>query len=662
MTDRPIKHLRAIYDLAQNSDLDDPDWLNPSLESLRAIGDRYEIREEIATGGIKQIHRVFDRRTNREVALARLRPEAPADLIDPFIHEAWLTARLDHPGIVNIHDLAIDADGKPFFTMDLKRGQSLRALIRKLRNEDPETVAAFPIEARLEIFIKVTDAVAYAHSCNVIHLDLKPSNIQIGPFGEVLVFDWGLAKVLGMEDPLEVDRMLFHPDFFASTTPGGKLTGTPGYMAPEQIKEAPDIDFRADVFGLGCVLYHLLSLCEPFPGDSDIVLKNTLNGKVLPPHERKDGAAVPRGLSEVVMKAMARDPENRYKSALELGNEVRRYLQGFAPDAEHAGLMRQIYLLIARNKRFSLTVFIAMMALLIGTTVSFLALAERERLAVQAQRQAERNLELYQSGLMEIDALSGRVVDNLVQIVRQYQFQRMPNSARTLLTSALEQRPNDARLLNALAEQEAISHRFNSAINILESLPAELRFLELYDFARQARARKPVDAGWLRVDDFVDLLYELSEGETWAGRSSFATRLVLIDQPSRTEMHDRAQIIEALLHVLNPEWIDGWYIYDKSANSLKLGGRGLLRISNNSSVIQGLNLRELDVSHSMVRSISREAGSSIEVLRINDTPIMQRFVLERLPYLQRLYLSEKQLPILDGARLPDGAEIIVVPR
>jgi hypothetical protein len=114
--------------------------------------------------------------------------------------------------------------------------------------------------------------------------------------------------------------------------------------------------------------------------------------------------------------------------------------------------------------------------------------------------------------------------------------------------------------------------------------------------------------------------------------------------------------------VLNPEWIDGWYLYDKSANSLKLGGRGLLRISNNSSVIQGLNLRELDVSHSMVRSISREAGSSIEVLRINDTPIMQRFVLERLPYLQRLYLSEKQLPILDGARLPDGAEIIVVPR
>jgi hypothetical protein len=392
------------------------------------------------------------------------------------------------------------------------------------------------------------------------------------------------------------------------------------------------------------------------------VIDNTLKGNVLHPHERELGAAVPHGLSVVVMKAMARDPGDRYQSALELGNEVRRYLQGFAPDAEHAGIARQVYLLLARNKRFSLTVFIAMMTLVVGTTVSFRALAERERLAVQAQRQAERNLELYQSGLMEIDTLSGRLVENLVQIARQYQFQRMPNIARTLLASALQQRPDHPRLLNALAEHEAISHRFDAAVGIFQSLPTELRLAEYYDFALQARALKPDDARLLDVDDFVDLLHGLAEGDSWAGRSSFATRLVLHDQPNRTDLAERARIIEALLHVINPHWDDGWFIYDPANNSLKLGGRGLVRVANTTSVLQGLKLRELDLSHSMVRSILREIGSPIEVLHINDSPIMQRFALERLPYLQKLHLSEDQLTELADASLPDGVELVVVPR
>jgi hypothetical protein len=409
------------------------------------------------------------------------------------------------------------------------------------------------------------------------------------------------------------------------------------------------------------VLYHLLALCPPFPGDEETVLANTVAGRVVSPDQRVDGVAVPRGLADVVMQALQRSPEDRYESVQALGNEVRRYLKGYAPDAEHAGLARQLWLLIARNKRFSITVSAAIVALVVGTTISFRALAERERLALQAQQQAEGNLRLYLSGLVEIDALSDKLVTNLLEIAIQHQFQRKPNVARSLLSSALEQSPQHPRLRNALAEHELISLRFDSAVQLYESLPAELRQTESYEFARTARAIKPQDTELLGVDSFVGLLRELARGETWPGRSSLATRLVLYDQPMRTAKSERAQIIHALFEVLNPRWVDGWFVYDEATDALKVGGPGLQRISNNSSVLHGLALRELDISHSNVRSISREIGSTIEVLRIHDTAVMQRFVMERLAYLKQLYVSESQLSLLHRANLPAGLEVVVVP-
>ncbi|MEJ6778919.1 MAG: serine/threonine-protein kinase [Akkermansiaceae bacterium] len=339
----------------------DPAAESPLYGQLCALQERYGEAELIAVGGMKRILKVLDRHGNRHVAMARLHEDASDLLFDPFIREARLTALLEHPNVISVHDVGVDKEGKPYFTMDLKVGDGLDVVLQKALAD-----GGCPLSDRLEIFLKVCDAITYAHSRDVIHLDLKPANIQVGHYGEVLVCDWGLGKLIGDTDEID-DDVLLNPDLLSGMTVYGKVKGTPGYMAPEQIR-GEDRDKRTDVYALGALLYAVLTCRPPLAGDADTMQQAALSGDVVPPTER--GSGVPESLSAVVMKAMALEPADRYASVSDLITDVRAFLGGFSPIAHKSGLSTE-FLLFYRRHRVSCNLAAAFVAIVVVVTALF---------------------------------------------------------------------------------------------------------------------------------------------------------------------------------------------------------------------------------------------------------------------------------------------------
>jgi hypothetical protein len=288
---------------------------------------------ELGRGGMGRIHPATDRNLLRHVALKRLDKELSKVPMykDGFIAEAQMTGQLEHPNIVPVHELAVSEQGVPYFTMKLVQGINFDAWLR-----DPEhrLGSTERLQEGLEIFLKVCDAVAYAHHRGVIHRDLKPENIMVAGFGQVYLMDWGLAK-LTKTRPASGAR--------AQMEAKGPV-GTPTFMAPEQARGNPEeMDERSDVFGLGAILYEIVSGKMPYGSSMnvDFVLARAVAGKIVPIDEATIGIGVSKRIRSIVQKAVAADPNERYQSVVELQEAVRGFLRGglhlprktFAPGA-----------------------------------------------------------------------------------------------------------------------------------------------------------------------------------------------------------------------------------------------------------------------------------------------------------------------------------------
>ena len=379
MTEESRDRTEALNDLFKEAFEEiDPAAESPLYGQLCSFQERYDQAELIAVGGMKRILKVLDRHGNRYLAMARLHEDASDLLFDPFIREARLTALLDHPNIISVHDVGIDKGGKPYFTMDLKAGDGLDVVLQKALAD-----GGCPLSDRLEIFLKVCDAITYAHSRDVIHLDLKPANIQVGHYGEVLVCDWGLGKLIGGTDEVD-DDVLLNPDLLSGMTVYGKVKGTPGYMAPEQIRGESQ-DKRTDIYALGALLYAVLTCRPPLDGDAETMMKTAMSGDIVPPTVR--GSGVPESLSAVVMKAMALEPADRYGSVSALIREVRAFLDGFSPVAHKSGLSTGLLLFYRRN-RVSCNLAAAFVAMVVVVTALFVdrLSAKREQAEILAAR------------------------------------------------------------------------------------------------------------------------------------------------------------------------------------------------------------------------------------------------------------------------------------
>jgi WD40 repeat protein len=277
----------------------------------------YLVEGEIGRGGMGRVLAARDRRLGRPVALKELLSSSP-ELALRFEREALMTARLQHPSIVNVHEAGRWPSGEPFYAMKRLVGRPLDQLLRDARSID-ERLALVPK------VLAVAEALAYAHEHGVIHRDLKPANVIVGSFGETVVVDWGLAKDLRHEEALEEKDQAPEP-LADGLTVVGTVLGTPSYMAPEQAR-GERVDERADVYALGAILYTVLAGRPPYVGPSSTaVLEEVLKGKPRALRELQPG--LPEDLLALVEKAMAPEREARYPSARELAEDLRRFQTG----------------------------------------------------------------------------------------------------------------------------------------------------------------------------------------------------------------------------------------------------------------------------------------------------------------------------------------------
>jgi serine/threonine protein kinase len=319
---------------------------------------RYEPIASLGCGGMGRVDAVWDRDLMRELAVKQLHTRLADDGLSlrQFLWEARVTAHLDHPNIVPVHDLGLDANGQLYFTMKRVRGRSLAELCELLAGLAPERrcqidccvraqsepgedrlIAEYgPRKRRLRVFVEICQAIAYAHDRGVLHRDLKPANAMIGEFGEVLVMDWGLA--LPMRDRGDAALTQLMPDDLQATD--DKLRGTPRYMAPELLlgKQA---DVRTDIYALGVLLYELLALRRPHDATSVPALVVQITEGVFTPLATA-APDLPSSVVAVVEKAMAKDPQHRYASVRELIEDVEALLEGLTPAAEQASHITKV--------------------------------------------------------------------------------------------------------------------------------------------------------------------------------------------------------------------------------------------------------------------------------------------------------------------------------
>ncbi len=290
---------------------------DPHRDSAPLSTDRYRVLNRLGKGGMGEVMTVRDEVVGREVALKRIRKADPSErLVTRFLREASIQGRLEHPAIVPVHDIGRDSHGLPFFTMKKLTGTTLAKIL--------EGEGSFPLQRQLRAFAEVCLAIELAHTRGILHRDLKPENIVLGDFGEVYVLDWGVAKVIGEADGDFADVGSGSGEH---ATAAGTTIGTSGYMSPEQVRGAADIDGRTDVYALGCVLFEILAGQMLHP-KGNMGLASAVAGIDAHPAKRALDRQIPPELDEICAQACARDREDRIPSARELGDRVQRYLDG----------------------------------------------------------------------------------------------------------------------------------------------------------------------------------------------------------------------------------------------------------------------------------------------------------------------------------------------
>ncbi len=296
--------------------------------------DRYTLTRLHAKGGIGQVWLARDDDLGREVALKELRPERKhnQNAYTRFLEEARITGQLEHPSIVPVYEMKRGKDGRVFYTMRFVRGRTLSDEIRAYHKRTTEgTADPLARAALLTSFVSVCQAIAYAHSRGVIHRDLKGQNVVLGDFGEVMVLDWGLAKLVDHPDnaaetgPYSVVDLPQGDEAHAPTVQG-QVLGTPAYMAPEQAEGRVDaVNQLTDLYGLGAILYEILTGRAPFTGTDTLDLLRKVREET-PPRPRAVDPGIAPALEAVCLRAMAKSPADRYQSAHEVADEVRRWL------------------------------------------------------------------------------------------------------------------------------------------------------------------------------------------------------------------------------------------------------------------------------------------------------------------------------------------------
>ena len=395
------------------------------LSEFRPQKSRYTLKGELARGGMGALLAAYAESLRRTRAMKVIlgRGQEPASATDQtsfgrFLDEAQVTAQLDHPGIVPVHELGVDGEGRVYFTMKLVQGRDLRQIFELVKSvqENWNTTRA------LNVILRVTEAMAFAHSKGVIHRDLKPANIMVGAFGETYVMDWGLARLVDQKDTRDLrvreagpaldrietergDRAASSPDS-PLVTMDGHVIGTPAYMAPEQAEgRLNDVGPHSDIYAMGCILYQLLTGRMPYtqPGTRVsplAILRGVTQGPPEAIHRLND--SVPAELVAICDKAMDRSIPDRYPSMLDLAGDLRAYLERRVVSAYESGALAELKKWVLRNRALTATAAAALVVLSLVLAWAFGSIRSERDLARSQEAEATARK-------VEFDQLAGMV-------------------------------------------------------------------------------------------------------------------------------------------------------------------------------------------------------------------------------------------------------------
>jgi serine/threonine protein kinase len=286
---------------------------------------RYSDLADFSKGGSAILRTCLDNNLGRTVVMKTLHSHlAKSEYArSRFLREARVTAQLMHPNTVPVYEIGQDLEGRLYFTMKKLEGETLRDILEKQIVGDEEACRVYNLDRQLDILIQVCNALSYSHAQGVVHRDVKPENIQIGFYGEVILLDWGVAKVWAHGDD-DLERSLMEHE---ELTDVGQRPGTPLYMSPEQVRGGgADIDARTDVYAIGAVLYEILTLKEPLRGERiNETFEMILKEQPIPPEKRAPKRKIPRLLAAIAMRAMEKSPDDRFQTMQELIDALRDF-------------------------------------------------------------------------------------------------------------------------------------------------------------------------------------------------------------------------------------------------------------------------------------------------------------------------------------------------
>jgi len=388
---------------------------------------RYRKLRLHAVGGVGEVHVALDEELGREVALKEIQPQHAdrPDFRARFLREAQITGHLEHPGIVPVHGLGAQPDGRPCYAMRLVRGESLHDAITRFHRADDgrrdPSERELSLRGLLNRFVAVCNAVAYAHSRGVVHRDLKPGNVMLGEYGETLVVDWGLAKSITIPEGATVIARPVPTGGGSAPTELGQAVGTPAYMPPEQARgELGKVDHRSDVFALGATLYCLLTGRPPYQRDGVSMLAAA--AECDHPPARRANPRVPAALEAVCARAMAEAPGGRYQSPRELAADVERWLADEPVSARAEPLREKARRWARRNRPLVTSGVVLLLASVVGLAVGLGAVRAEQARTEEARGNEEKQRLEAEANL----ALAKKAVDECFGIAKTHPLLKRP--------------------------------------------------------------------------------------------------------------------------------------------------------------------------------------------------------------------------------------------
>ncbi|MGB0372180.1 MAG: serine/threonine-protein kinase [Opitutales bacterium] len=634
-----------LYDAVDNAEAMDATTA-PKCFEITQIKERYSQATLLGRGGLKAVYSVFDKVSQRFVALAEPREGLHPLFYDLIVREARLTSKLTHPNIVTVFDVGIRGGDSPYFTMELKGGQSLNAWIAS-QSQNLGALDRFILEDRLMVFRRICNAIAYAHSQQILHCDLKAENIQIDGNQEVMVCDWGLGRELGEEIPLSESA-----DFGSDgSTLHGWAQGTPAYMAPEQMERDCVLDQKADIYGLGALLYFMVT------GATAPALEEGTRRSELRLN------AVPRTLRLIIKRAMAIDPADRYSDVDELAQDVTAFVRGQSTRFDKSNPFRVLWLGYLRNQlRWNGS--LVLLALILGGIVSVIRLAEdleekRERaeeranVAEDVAQGIQADLDIIQKGFAHVDPVLkkrvSRVLDRATtELSRGSDFSENVRAfemleALALLSGSLG--GDDPQGLSQLMVFKLIQMDFVAAKYLADSVVDEalVNFVSFCPDFSYSKSERPD----------LETLTEFLRGLRMP-RDEQSVQLVeqmitydLLTRIDSGQVEDVSSVLKAFYAWFFEDSGVRAFSYDPHSATLTLRVEGDLNYPNTLGLghafLRFLSVKNLVLVGKSPKSLRVFRGSNVASIDISQLDVRSVVGLSSLTGLQELIVSEKQV-------------------